>query len=106
MINSVPLSQKHILPQQVDLFFKRHLKLIQKHLKTGKVHVNPISARYDLHFDEKHTLHVEMYAFELGDLNQDKAHHFGQWIYLPEKGFCFIVPVFMIKQKMNYFMFM
>ena len=81
------LEQKMILKQQVDTFLKRHLKLLQKYLQAEKIHHNPVPTRYDLSFDEATTLHVHAYVFEKGDLQEKGAHYFGDWIYLPQKGF-------------------
>ncbi|MBS0629864.1 MAG: DEAD/DEAH box helicase [Verrucomicrobia bacterium] len=78
------LDQKVIRKDQISLFFKRHLKLIQKHLKGEKIHPNPLPVRYWMFFDQKQALHVEAYLFEKGDL---EPYYFGDWAYLPEKGF-------------------
>lgn len=78
------LEQKIIRKDQVGLLFKRHLKLIQKYLKTEKIHPSAIPVRYSLYFDEKHTLHIDAYLFEKGDLEQ---YYFGEWVYIPDKGF-------------------
>jgi len=81
------LEQKRIEKTEVSSFFKKHLKLLQKKLAGEKIHTHPASLRYDLSFDKKSTLHIEGYLFEKGDLSAKEAHFFGQWVYLPEKGF-------------------
>jgi len=78
------LEQKVIRKDQMGLFFKRHLKLLQKYLKTEKIHPSPVPVRYDLFFDEKKTFHIEAYLFEKGDLD---AYYFGDWGYIPKLGF-------------------
>ena len=43
--------------------------------------------RYHLFFDESKTFHIAPYLFEKGDLQQREATLFGDWAYLPGKGF-------------------
>lgn len=81
------LQKKRIAPKEVDRFFARHLKLIQKHLEGETIHPSAVPLRYHLFLDENHNLVVEGYLFEKGDLYQPGAHYFGQWVYLPQKGF-------------------
>ncbi|MDN3505993.1 MAG: DEAD/DEAH box helicase [Simkaniaceae bacterium] len=81
------LEQSQIEKSQISQFFEKHLKLLQKKLVGEKIHTHPASLRYDLYFDKKSTLHIEGYLFEKGDLSEKDAHFFGQWAYLPSKGF-------------------
>ncbi len=81
------LTQKQIEKEQVDLFFERHLKLVQKLLENEKIHREPLPMRYAMELKEDSSLHIEAYLFEKGDLAEKGAHYFGQWVYLPEKGF-------------------
>ncbi len=81
------LDKKIIKKDEVGLFFSRHFKLVQKHLTIEKIHPQPLTLRYDLFFDDRYNFHIEAYLFEKKDLQQKQAYYFGEWVYLPEKGF-------------------
>jgi len=81
------LQKKKIGPKEVDRFFEGHLKLIQKHLKDEIIHPSPVPINYELFLDQNHEIVVKGYVFDKGDLCQSGAHYFGNWVYLPEKGF-------------------
>lgn len=81
------LLKKRIPKQEVDLFFQRHLKLIQKNLTNEKIHPHPVPVQYAIQFGEKQNLEIQAYIFEKGDLSQRHAHYFGKWAYLPNHGF-------------------
>lgn len=83
-----PLLQTPIISKEkVSLFFERHLKLLQRFLKEERIHPSAISPRYFLSFDENHALIISPFLFEPQDLQEEKAHYFTNWVYLPEKGF-------------------
>ena len=84
------LSKKIIKKDQVSAFFERHFKVIQQFLKGEIIHPDSAPVRYELEFDKDYTLSVRGYLFERGDLQQPGAHYFGDWAYLPEKGFFYL----------------
>ncbi|NGX46739.1 MAG: hypothetical protein K1000chlam3_00102 [Chlamydiae bacterium] len=81
------LQQKKVEKDQVEGFLERHIKLIQKKLINEKIHTQTFPMRYALQLDAKACLHIEAYLFEKGDLAEIGVHYFGEWVYLPEKGF-------------------
>ncbi|MFI5333912.1 MAG: DEAD/DEAH box helicase [Chlamydiales bacterium] len=78
-----PIVTHHRLP----LFLKRHPKLIEQHLEGSSISLDPIDAKYFLFFDEKLSLHLRCYVFEIGDLQKELSTYFGPWVYLEQKGF-------------------
>ncbi len=83
-----PLLEKDFIPKkEVSVFLQRHLKLAKQHLKGEEIHPEPISLSYELSFDRNFSLCLEAYLFKKNDLTEPGAHYFGQWVYLPEKGF-------------------
>jgi superfamily II DNA or RNA helicase len=83
-----PLLAKHVIAKEsVETFLNHHQKLVQKYLKADKIHPYPLEVQYELFFDPKHQLHIYPYVYEKRDLQQMGAHYFGDWVYLPEKGF-------------------
>jgi len=83
-----PLLQKNkIEKNEVNDFLTRHRRWLGKHLTQEKIHPHPVPLQYEIFFDENHNLNIDAYVFEKGDLNQTQAHYFGDFVYLPDKGF-------------------
>jgi len=81
------LSKRVIEKEDVSAFFQRHFKVIQKFLKGEVIHPDSVPIRYELEFDPEYNLHVRGYLFQRKDLQQIGAHYYGDWAYLPGKGF-------------------
>lgn len=73
--------------EEVASFFSFFGEEERSHLAGVSISSGVCSARYDLFFDESRTFHIEPYLFEKGDLQKKGASLFGQWAYLPDKGF-------------------
>lgn len=81
------LGKEKVEPSQVSEFFATHFKIIQQFLKGHEIHPDPHPIKYQLHFAPDYLLIVSAYLFEKGDLQQPGAHFFGEWAYLPGRGF-------------------
>jgi superfamily II DNA or RNA helicase len=72
---------------RLSSFLDEYSMLIEKHLKGDSLHLSPEPLRYHLEFDSKGNLHIEAYLFHKGDLSEEGAAFFADWVYLKEKGF-------------------
>lgn len=79
-----------IKENEIGPLFTRLAKTIQKFIDVP-VHPDSVPVHYLLHLDEAGCLHIQLYAFEPGDLAQADAACFFPWVYLPSpstaKGF-------------------
>ncbi|NGX39465.1 MAG: hypothetical protein KR126chlam1_00794 [Chlamydiae bacterium] len=83
-----PLLQKtRIDKEEVNLFLNTHLKLAIEHCKGEKLHTAPVPMQYKVTFIKDDTLVIDSFLFTKGDLENPGAHYFGDWAYLPGKGF-------------------
>lgn len=81
------LKEKTIPASQIRDFLDRHHHLLATHLTGNKIHLDPLPAKYTLHFDPQKSLHVTCFVFEKGDLQKPLSARFGPWVFIPEKGF-------------------
>lgn len=80
---------------QIGELFTRHLDLVKKSLDNAAVHESPVTPKYRLFFDGEHNLHIACDLFEENDLKQEGVKSFGNWVYLPKKGFFLLeTPLF------------
>jgi superfamily II DNA or RNA helicase len=83
-----PFLETETIPKEkIDAFLTTHQKLIAKTLIRDSLHPTSITPGYTLAMAKDKTLIIETYAFKQGDLAQKGAAFFGNWIYLPKKGF-------------------
>lgn len=64
-----------------------YMPFLKKHLVDVKIHSNPQSLSYTLHFDPEWNLHIHGYLFTPGDLDTLDSHYFGNWAYIDGDGF-------------------
>ena len=82
-----PLLEKgEVKENEIGDLLTRSGKTIQQCLDVP-IHLDPVPARYMLHFDEASRLHIQLYVFEPGDLLQSGSACFFPWVYLPPSGF-------------------
>lgn len=87
-IKASPLLKKKVIPQdKLGDFLHKNFKAVQKYLEGDVLSKEAITPSYDLSFDKDKNLHIQCYAFEKGDLQQEESAFFPPWIYLPGKGF-------------------
>jgi SNF2 family DNA or RNA helicase len=78
------IASGRIGPDQIPIALGSSLKSLQKFLP---IHPEPIKARYRLRFDSDGDLHIELFVFEVGDMQEERAACFPPWVYLPGQGF-------------------
>lgn len=76
------LRKGEILENEIGSFLSHSGETIQKALDVP-LHLEPVRVQYRLHFDESASLHVRLYVFEEGDLQDASAAYFFPWAYLP-----------------------
>ena len=83
-----PLLHQKVIPQsKLGEFLEQNFKLVQKYLQGTPISRERIRPNYELHFDEKKNLHIVCYAFQKGDLQQEKSALFYPWAYVDGRGF-------------------
>ncbi|MBS0626167.1 MAG: DEAD/DEAH box helicase [Verrucomicrobia bacterium] len=82
--NDPLIASGRIGPDKVAEALRTSQKTLQKFLP---IHPEPIKAQYRLKIDAEARLHIELFAFEPGDMQDDRASCFPPWVYLPGKGF-------------------
>ena len=82
---------QEIKSADVEIFLNKYTDLLKRYLK-DKVHEGIYPLQYELHFDEKSSLHVQMYLFSSGDLSVQGSAILGRWVYLLDKGFFYVQP--------------
>jgi superfamily II DNA or RNA helicase len=83
-----PLLKERIIPQaKIGLFLQRHAFLVKRHLMGCKLHLDPMSAQYELVVTKEGSLQMALYLFERGDVQKWNSVDFGSWVYLADKGF-------------------
>ncbi|HSX10832.1 MAG TPA: DEAD/DEAH box helicase [Chlamydiales bacterium] len=78
------LSQAHIPPDKIAAALTQSSKSLQRFLP---IHSEKRDCQYRLKFDSQGNLHIELYVFESGDLQTERAACFVPWVYLPGQGF-------------------
>lgn len=68
----------------VSKFLNKFSSIVQKHISLD---ANVTDVLYEMHFDDEWNWHFEAYLFKRGDLQQAKSALFGNWVYIPKKGF-------------------
>lgn len=81
------LQQEVIASAQIATVLSESTKVLQRFLA---IFPEKQKAQYRLFFDAHADLHIQMYLFEPGDLQQKGAAAFLPWVYLPGKGFYLI----------------
>lgn len=83
-----PLLQAREIPAtKIEGFLNHHAASIQPHLENTSIHLGPIKPQHHLYFNTSYTFLIDSYLFEKGDLQQPGTAIFGNWVFLPEKGF-------------------
>jgi len=77
------LSEEMIPSEKIATLLNQSSQVLQKFLP---VSADKKSCQYHLRF-VGNDLHIELYAFEIGDMQRKEAACFVPWIYLPQKGF-------------------
>ncbi len=85
--NDPLLSKQIIEPRFVPTFLDRYRLLIEQYCHNTRIHPGKHEPKFSLYFDEKDTLHIDMYLFEEGDLQTTYARKYANWVYIEEKGF-------------------
>ena len=80
------MKRDEIAKDEIASFLTQYTTLFQKHLKSIKIHTDPVPVQYQLFF-ENECLHIQLYLFQPGDLQKSKAGFFVSWAYLPSRGF-------------------
>jgi SNF2 family DNA or RNA helicase len=81
------LSSKEIPASHISTVLNENATFVKEHLEGTVIHDEPITASYNLNFDDNWNLHINCYAFHPGDLKQPGSRYFGDWIYLVDTGF-------------------
>lgn len=81
------LSKEAIGEDQIEEFFEKHKDKLASWLKGAKIHSESPPVQFNLSFDENKDFHISVYIFEKGDLSNPNAAAFGDWAYLPGRGF-------------------
>lgn len=76
-----------IPPEKISSVLHKHSLVLQKYLADIKLHISPIKAQYQIHFDKSENLHIACYVFEKGDLQTETSAYFGPWVFIPNRGF-------------------
>lgn len=77
---------EEISKETIDLQLSRHVSLFRKHLQEP-VHEGRHKCQYRLEMTPQGTLCIEMFVLDPGDFTASEAVCFGEWVYLPNKGF-------------------
>lgn len=93
-----PLFQNdRISSEQIASALSQSGKTLQRFLM---VHLEPHKPQYKLFLDATGNLHIQLYLFEQGDLQSEKAAFFAPWVYIPNKGFYLLEDImFETKEK-------
>lgn len=81
------LRQRLFKGEEVPLLFQEHFHLVKEFLHDYELHETPIIPKYSFKFDSQWNLHIEMYLFHPGDLCQKGCRSFGEWVFIPTRGF-------------------
>ncbi len=80
-------SESKLGKEQIAELLTRYFQTVQSLLVDEKISKEFLHPSYELFFDSSYNLHIRAYIFETGDLGSPEAHIFGDWLYLPAKGF-------------------
>lgn len=78
------LTSNRIEKDRIALVLSHAASLIRKFIPVSET---PRKCQYALYFDERHSLHIELYIEEPNDMKGERASCFFPWAYLPGKGF-------------------
>ena len=81
------LLQKKIVDKDAIFLLQEMSSLVKRHCSNVIFHSSIHKTFSEIYLDEKGCLHIQHYLFEKGDLQQKEAAFFGEWVYLPQKGF-------------------
>lgn len=76
----------HIEKESIKEVFRKYPDLLKAHLKETVISFKEVRAHYHL-FVKERALHIELYAFEKGDMKQALSAFFNPWGYIESKGF-------------------
>ena len=80
-----PLFSEDTIPQnRIAQVLSKSEKSLEPFLR---IHTEKKKCQYTLRFDAQENLHIELYAFEPGDMLSARAACFVPWIYVPDEGF-------------------
>lgn len=86
-----PLLQSSLLiGNEIADALDRYASEIAPLIKGTALHLQPVKANYDLHFDANFNLHIATYVLEKNDLLQPYSRLFGDWVYVEKEGFFWI----------------
>jgi len=80
-------SESFLMGNRIGELLTRHTQTVKSLLVGEKVFTKPVALSYSLAFDPDWNLHMSAYVFKRGDLSDPEAHLFGDWLYIPDKGF-------------------
>ncbi len=84
---SLLFQQEMIPPSMISEVLTQSSKELSRFLP---MHLEPMKAKYRLHFDEASNLHIQLYLFDPEEFKNPKAACFIPWGYIPGKGFYLI----------------
>jgi superfamily II DNA or RNA helicase len=76
------IANDQIGPEKIAGLLGSSIKTLQKFLP---IFPDPTKAQYHLHFDDKKNLHIELYVFQPGDMQQEQSSCFFPWVYLQKR---------------------
>lgn len=89
------LLAQEIGPDKIAAFLNRNAGELTGLIKGISLHKGSFEPHYQLSFDNAWNLHLDPYLEKTGDLQSPGAHNFGEWIFLPGKGFYHLeMPLF------------
>lgn len=81
------LKKKRIQADEIGQFIEQNKTIIQKYLVGTTIHLDPIKPKYHLYFDQQQALHIDSYAFQVGDFTLGETTFFYPWVYFQDFGF-------------------
>ena len=81
------LNQPYLEKEELALFLDRYADVAREFMKGYEIDSTLIPLQYELKFVDNHGLKIEAYLFKKGDLQNPVAALFGNWAYLPGRGF-------------------
>ncbi len=81
------LSEETIGVDKIAEALTLYTPLFERSLKSHQIFEVPHKLQYKIFFSTENALHIQSYLYQEGDLSKPKAVLFGNWLYLPEKGF-------------------
>ena len=81
-----------IAAEDIQELFSDALPLLKERLSDTAFYDSPITTKTNLYFDKKKAFHIQSYLETPGDL-EGQSCVWGNWAYIPKKGFVAIVPL-------------